>query len=509
MSMVEPGTILLGKYRIEHVLAKGGMGVVARAHHLQLDVPVAIKFLLADVLEQDDVVQRFRREAQAAVKLRGEHVCRIIDVGTLENGAPYMVMEHLEGTDLKELLRERGRLDFGFAVDLVLQACEALAEAHACGIVHRDVKPANLFLTQGADGEPLLKLLDFGVSKVSSPVTKGITKSQVIIGTPAYMSPEQVDSSKDVDARTDIWALGVVLYELLCGQRPFRGLGFAGLAIALPEQPVRPLEGVEVPDGLERAIACCLRIDPAQRFRNMAELAMALAPYAATTIQAARSTERTARVLGLSSASAISQELRARMVAPVALVDLTLRETQGERLPPARPGSGKDIAAPRRWRGVVIAVTAATVLGMAASLAVVLRVDIAGIGRPAAALPAPGAAPAPSAGTPRQPLPTIAQPLAATDAGTAPAPADSHGAHPAEAPVASAELADEAGAPAGATPQAKPGAAPRKPAAARDPRRRRKSTTEAAPGTTRRATEPERRASPDDRKLEDAFGTRN
>ncbi|HWN66330.1 MAG TPA: serine/threonine-protein kinase, partial [Haliangium sp.] len=201
--MLEPGVVILGKYRVEHVIGKGGMGVVARAHHLDLDQPVAIKLLLPRALGNDAMVQRFRREARAMVQLKSEHVSKVLDIGTLENGAPFMVMEYLEGKDLGQCLREHGPLEPGFAVDLVLQACEALAEAHAAGIVHRDIKPGNCFLTRGSDGAPLLKVLDFGIAKALYSVDEDFTTSQALMGTPSYMSPEQMHSSKYVDARTD------------------------------------------------------------------------------------------------------------------------------------------------------------------------------------------------------------------------------------------------------------------------------------------------------------------
>jgi hypothetical protein len=382
--MVEPGTILVEKYRIERVLAKGGMGVVARAHHLILDVPVAIKFLLPDALEQEETVQRFLREAQAAARLKGEHVSRIIDVGTLETGAPYLVMEYLEGVDLKDLLRRRGRLDPGFAVDLTLQACEALAEAHALGIVHRDVKPSNFFLTQGADGAPLLKLIDFGVSKVAGPMTKGITNSQVIIGTPAYMSPEQMASSKNVDARTDIWSLGVLLYELVAGRRPFRGDSFGPLVVRVTTQPMTPLDDVELPEGLAAVIARCLEKEADHRFQTTAELAAALASYAGTPSQAARALERTARMLELATASGVAVPLvRDAQAASSDTAYSTIRRSSGELTVPR---------APRRRYRTLVATGGAALLGMAAALVVVMRAEHAAEHAPApggAAQPAP------------------------------------------------------------------------------------------------------------------------
>jgi serine/threonine protein kinase len=501
--MVEPGTILVEKYRIERVLARGGMGVVARAHHLILDVPVAIKFLLPEALELEETVQRFLREAQAAARLKSEHVSRIIDVGLLDTGAPYLVMELLEGIDLENLLRQRGRLDPGFAVDLLLQACEALAEAHALDIVHRDVKPSNFFLTQGADGAPLLKLLDFGVSKAPHTMIKGLTKSQVIIGTPAYMSPEQMASSKDVDARTDIWSLGVLLYELVSGRRPFGSENFGRLVVRVTTQPMAPLDDVELPDGLVDVIARCLHKEVNDRFQTTAELASALAPYAGTPSQAARSTERTVRVLALATGSGVAlphaietPETRdpPGSAESTDTARSTIRGSSGERTAPvlaqpAPPGPRRVAVAaaphatsattarrerPRRRFRPVLAAAIAAVLGMAAALIVVMQ-----------ATPATEPAPEPAA----EPAPA---PAPGSASHTAPEDVAAH------APPAAVQrpLAADAGAPPDVEAQDEESpAAPPEPAAADRPRRRnrRKPSTGAA----------------DQRTIEDAFGTRN
>ncbi|WP_428263540.1 protein kinase domain-containing protein [Haliangium sp.] len=334
--MLETGAIILGKYRVERMLGKGGMGVVARAHHLELNQPVAIKLLLPDALGNEAMVKRFRREARAMVQLKSEHVSKVFDVGTLENGSPYMVMEYLEGKDLRRCLREQGRLEPGFAVDMVLQACEALAEAHAAGIVHRDIKPANFFLTTGPDGEPLLKVLDFGIAKASEGIGDDFTTSLALMGTPSYMSPEQMHSAKHVDARTDIWALGVVLYELVSGRRPFRGDGYPGLCLAVTSAPPAPLDDIDLPPGLGEAIIRCLAKEPSSRFGDVGELAAALSPYAATTAQGERSSQRAARILsraesvdeetvtvagGSSDAPTVASRPRARSAEPWGRVD--------------------------------------------------------------------------------------------------------------------------------------------------------------------------------------------
>src|SRR5580692_11053877 len=210
---IKPGELLAGRYRIESVLGEGGMGVVVAATHMQLGKKVAVKILRRELASDDEQSARFSREAQAGVRLTGDHSVHVLDVGQLADGTPYMVMEFLVGADLGEVLTQRTRLSPFDAVDHILQATEGIAEAHAHGIIHRDIKPQNLFLTHRADGSPLVKVLDFGLNK-GVDNDKSLTKSRTIFGSPYYMSPEQMKASRDVDARTDIWALGACLYEL-------------------------------------------------------------------------------------------------------------------------------------------------------------------------------------------------------------------------------------------------------------------------------------------------------
>ena len=204
MRTIESGSVLLDKYRVDAIIGRGGMGQVIKAWHLGLDEEVAIKLLRDDVAVADETIARFVREAQAAAKLKSEHVARIIDVGTFGDGKPYLVMEFLEGQDIGQLINECGRLQPSLAIDLMIQACEALAEAHSLGIVHRDIKPTNLFVTSHPDGSVLLKVLDFGISKSPAGTELSLTQTWSLLGSPAYMSPEQMRSARHVDNRTDI-----------------------------------------------------------------------------------------------------------------------------------------------------------------------------------------------------------------------------------------------------------------------------------------------------------------
>ncbi len=279
---IAPGTILAGKYRVARVLGRGGMGVVVEAHHIQLDDRVALKFLLPEYATHPEASERFLREARAAVKIKSEHVARVSDVGTLETGAPYMVMEYLNGTDLSSLLEKNGPMPLQDAVDYVIQGCEAINEAHTYGIVHRDIKPANLFLTKRPDGSPMVKVLDFGISKTVGAGVDGLTKTTATMGSALYMSPEQMRQSRSVDSRTDIYSMGITLYELLAGKQPF-------YANTLPElcaevltgtpTPLREVRSDLPPDFaavLERAYARSLE----QRYQSITEFVFALAAYA-------------------------------------------------------------------------------------------------------------------------------------------------------------------------------------------------------------------------------------
>ena len=286
---VSEGEIVAGKYRVDRILGVGGVGFVVAARHTELGGDFALKFLKERFLKDKAIVERFTREARAACRIKSEYVARVYDVGAHGN-APFMVMEHLTGRDLAAVLEQRGAFPIAEAVEYAVQACAALASAHANGIVHRDIKPENLFLID-EEGLPTVKLLDFGISKVAlvpdrstddwgsegEPITGTLT-----CGTPFYMSPEQIRSTANVDARTDVWSLGMVLYELLAGTTAFRGDNVTDVCKAILDDEPRWLTDVrpEVPLGLAEVVARCLQKDVSLRFRDVGELAVALLPYA-------------------------------------------------------------------------------------------------------------------------------------------------------------------------------------------------------------------------------------
>jgi serine/threonine-protein kinase len=290
----QPDEVIAGKYRIQGLIGTGGVGFVVAATHVGLDDSVALKFLKPEFATHPEAVSRFTIEARASFKIKNEHVARVLDVDTLRDGTPFMVMELLEGRDLRSILETHRYLPVDLAVDLVLQSCEALAAAHACHIVHRDIKPENLFVTQVGDDDHI-KVLDFGISKVAltqnSPVrkTRATALTMMAVGTPPYMSPEQVRASTNLDARADIWSIGCVLYELLTGHAPFERMSLMqACAAVLEEDPLPLLEGCpEAPPELEAVVMRCLTKNPAGRYQDVAELALALSPFAARSAHCA------------------------------------------------------------------------------------------------------------------------------------------------------------------------------------------------------------------------------
>ena len=300
-SSLREGDIVAGKYRIDGILGTGAMGIVVLACHLLLGEKVAIKFLLPQSLGNGDAVGRFLREAQTAVRIKNEHIAHVFDVATLEDGTPYIVMEYLEGNDLAAFLQQSGPLPVEQAVEFILQACEAIAEAHELGIVHRDLKPANLFVIRRADGLLSIKVLDFGISKNVSESKMAahvaMTDTMVVMGSPAYMSPEQMESARKVDLQTDVWALGAILCELVTGRIPFDGQSLPEVytkIVAHPQPSIREW-APSLPGGLEDVILKCLRTNRSLRYRDVGDLAAALSEFAPK--RAAASVDRIARTL--------------------------------------------------------------------------------------------------------------------------------------------------------------------------------------------------------------------
>jgi serine/threonine protein kinase len=276
--VVESGSIVGGKYRIGRTIGRGGMGVIFEATHVELGTTYAIKVLKADYTEKPEVAERFLREARSAAQLKGEHICRVHDFGRLDDGAPYMVMELLEGRDLGTLVDLHGPLPPPLAALYVVQTCEGIAEPHARGLVHRDLKPGNLFLERKLDGKPWIKILDFGIAKNAQSDFK-LTETKSVVGSPSYMAPEQLRSSKLVDTRTDIWALGIVLYELLTEKLPFTGDSMPELVCAITQGAPPPLPE-SVPAELASIVMRCLEKDPEARYQDVELLSADLEPLA-------------------------------------------------------------------------------------------------------------------------------------------------------------------------------------------------------------------------------------
>ncbi|XYH94133.1 protein kinase domain-containing protein [Sorangium sp. So ce1128] len=289
---VHCGEVIADRYRVERLLGIGGMGAVVAARHLSLGELVAIKFMRAEYCGNAALLRRFQREARGMFRLKTEHVPRVYDLGALAPRpgiglpVPFIVMEHLSGNDLRSIVERRGPLPIDEAAEYVRQACVALIEAHALGMVHRDLKPANLFLTYRTDGTPLVKVLDFGVAKFTcaKPEDDGLemTTARSVMGSRRYMAPEQMLTPKDVDLRADLWALGVVLYQLVSGALPFGAETLEQLVLVVSEQAPRPLRSAraDLPEGFEEIVMRCLEKNRAGRPGSARELAAALAPFA-------------------------------------------------------------------------------------------------------------------------------------------------------------------------------------------------------------------------------------
>jgi len=316
------------RYRVEALLGEGGMGLVYRVTHIRLNKPLAIKVLRRENTRDEEVLARFRREAESASAIGNQHIVDISDFGVLEDGSTYFVMECLDGVDLIEAMDLAQRMPEERALHIAVQICEALGAAHDAGIVHRDLKPENVFLTT-RDGTPdFVKILDFGIAKVANGPTR-LTRKGEVLGTPHYMSPEQCEG-EDIDQRTDIYALGVLLYEMLTGHVPHDADTVMGILTKhLYEDPMPPTIRVpQVSKDLERVVMRCLDKNPERRYPTMRELGLDLS--------------RIRSGLG-----------------PLGPDTVTLTPTR----PPARP--------PRRVSPVLMGGVAASLLALAATLAMV------------------------------------------------------------------------------------------------------------------------------------------
>ncbi len=397
----QPGYVVAGKYRVDRVLGEGGWGSSSPRRTNSWIRRSRSSSSCRRSPRIRSLVQRFVREARAAVKIQCEHVAHVLDVGT-HDGSPYMVMEYLEGSDLSQVLEKRGPLPVEDAVGYVLQACEAIAEAHSLGIIHRDLKPANLFLATRPSGPPSVKVLDFGISKAPATGNEAnMTRTSALMGSPSYMSPEQMASASSVDVRSDIWSLGVVLYEMLVQKLPFVADTMPGLVVAILQTAPPPITSVrsELPPDLGAVVERCLHKVPAQRFANVAELARALLPFGPP--RAEQSVERIEHVLGQKNVS---------------------------RPPPARPASNPPLVgvagtfapttsqAPARRSGAVVAVPIVIVAlaAIAAALFFALHRPAPSVTSPPATLAA--ASTLPSATAPLPPPPPPAETIAPTSA---------------------------------------------------------------------------------------------
>lgn len=421
---MDVGDIVDGKYKIEAVIGRGGMGVVVAAQHMQLKETVALKFLLAQAEDEDEFRSRFLREAQVSAKLRGEHVTRLMDFGAPEGAPPFMVMEYLQGVDVRQAIKQNGPLPVEVAIDYIVQACEGLAEAHALGVVHRDLKPSNLFLTKRLDGSDLVKILDFGVSKMAGQkdVDDDLTTAGSVLGSPRYMSPEQLRNSGDVDARADVWSLGAIFYEMLTGHAPFQAPSTAALcAKILGTDPIPTIiaERPDVPPAVEQAAFKCLAREREQRTPDVsgfiADLALATnLPWVSAAVgrisavlerRSTRGEGFSGSYPGLSASSARLGPLSSPSA--MAMSDASSRSSKVEPAPAAR-------------RPMVPIAIAAVLLLLGGGLLLTRRSPEPVAAAPAVASPAP-VAPPPSAAPPT-PATTEARPATPPSATASAAP---------------------------------------------------------------------------------------
>ncbi len=346
--------MLGGKYKLLRIIGEGGMGVVFEGEHVRMGQRVAIKMLLPETIDEADVIKRFDREARAAARLKSRHAARVTDVDHTDEGLPYMVMELLQGSDLGDILAERGKLPVAEAIDYMLQACAAIVEAHDLGIIHRDLKPANLFLSDGPDGQ-IVKLLDFGISKVTGEASR-LTSAESMMGTPLYMSPEQIRSARDVDSRTDVWSLGVILFELLSGDAPFTGTTTQVAAAIVTDEVPATLTSHGVSAELQAIVLRALSKDRNTRTQSARDFGAALLPFALASSTGAQAIEGVLR-------SSMGGVAGASLAPPASRAGSTLNPTTEKKLS-ARSATS------RVAMGLVIGASALAAAGVVAFIVV-------------------------------------------------------------------------------------------------------------------------------------------
>lgn len=420
----QPGDRIADKYIFERELGRGGMGRVVAARHVELDALVAIKFLLPGRASDERSLARFRQEARAALRIKSEHVAHVLDIGKLPDATPFIVMEYLDGQNLADHLARQGPLPVAEAVGLLLQACEALAEAHALGIVHRDLKPGNLFLCRKGTGSTTLKVMDFGVSKVDWRAedlerTGWTTRTGAVVGSPSYMAPEQIRESKSVDHRADIWSLGVLLFELVTDRRPFENQSAGGLLSAILDAPPLPLSAVwtRAPAGLQSVIERALCKDVDARYPSVSAFRDAIRAFASCSDRF--EIDSATKLGGTTTTAAVSGPAPRREAAPA---------------PAARE---KTLSAPQPRSGVRARLWIPLGLG-------VIAVALGGLGLRATQAPSKGAAAGPPAlSSHDDATPVVAPTVPASLAASQPAPS----ADPPAASARSRDPAKSAGAP--------------------------------------------------------------
>ncbi len=424
-ALVAPGAIVAGKYRLDAVIGEGGMGAVWSATHTGLGQAVAIKFISKEFVTSPEALRRFDAEAKAAAQLRSRHVVQVFDNGTLEDGTPYIAMELLRGENVYARVHRAGPVPLTEGIEILWQCCKALGRAHAAGIIHRDIKPDNIFLAQTDEDGILVKVLDFGIAKFSAnPNDHGSTRTGAVLGTPLYMSPEQARGLKSIDYRTDLYSLGLVAYTMFTGNLAFSSESFGDLLLQICTAPLPSLcaNAPWLPAGMEPWFQRACARDPLSRFGSAQEFADALRAACDGTVRASALPEsmlqpvaspgNPAHAVSVGTASGMSRsgDLSAVPVVPksrgalVAFASLLLLGAIG--VAAVLTLGKRDRPPETAAAGAVIATSAPSV-----AAAPEAALPVASLAEPAAAAPSTSASAAPSATVPGAPLRPAASPL--------------------------------------------------------------------------------------------------